>query len=265
MHNYFIKYNNLIIWAMSTINNTKNTDSLDQLLQNTYSNYSVPEPNVGSWLKVKNKVAKHNFLRFNPMHFNVYYAVIATVVTIGLSVHLYLSNKNEEKSIHNIQQEQVLIEPTIENSSLDNEIRSEVETEQLLPVTDQNIIPSDANENANEEIIIKEEHVENTIHIATEDQPVLNKETSESEEEQIKEDRTDNEKPLIINEIKEETYSNNEVTEQSGFNNTIAIDSTEVLNDEDKKVKQSVIINRDPVVQTDTIVKVIKKKRKRRK
>ncbi|MCW3807671.1 hypothetical protein [Plebeiibacterium marinum] len=250
---------------MSTINNTKHTDSLDQLLQNTYSNYSVPEPNVGSWLKVKNKVAKHNFLKFNPMHFNVYYAVIATIVTIGVGVHLYLSNENEEKSIHNIQTEQVLTEPTIENTPLDNKNPSEVETEQLLPVADQNKIPSDANENANEEIIIAEEHVENTTHIATEDQRMLNKETSESEEEQIKEDRIDNEKPLIINEALEETTSNNEVTEKSGFNNTITIDSTEVLNDEDKKTKQPVIINREPVVQTDTIVKVIKKKRKRRK
>ncbi len=253
MHNYFEIYNNLIIWAMSTINKTNQIDPLDQLLQNTYSDYHIPETQGNTWLKIKKKVIRHDFVKFNPLHFNIYYAVVCAIVTIGVGIQLHLNTENPnapvrmQQSIPAPKIEQAL--PVIENQT--NSLTPEVITE----TKDDNKVNSNkavsntvdpAQKKANISVISedKKEDEEKALDINS-TTPNAFKTTGDMQQ------VIDADKGLqdLIKDKELETVTKSDSTKES-----------KMLN---KKVNQTVIINPEPVVQTDTIVKVIKKKRKR--
>jgi len=59
----------------------KINDPLESLLNDTFDDYAVPEYQ-NSWARVKTKLARNQFLKFNPTRFNIFYglAIVGAVV-----------------------------------------------------------------------------------------------------------------------------------------------------------------------------------------
>lgn len=244
---------------MSIINNTNISDPLENLLQNAYSDYSIPEPNLNSWSIIKKNVVKHNFLKFNLLHFNIYYAVIVSMVVVGTGLYFFLSKMENPVS------EKVIMQDLIDGNeeSLDfnqsgNQKTEEGGKEQTMPSVEveqmhsgPKVLPQEkATENStvNTEKTAPSKPEEVAVPIIETDSSTFEiKDKKVIVEEQVKAD--DQQEPLE--------------TEQQEI--VVLSDTVARSSSKDSTIDKSVILNKGTVIETDTIVKVVKKRRKRRK
>ena len=95
-------------------------DNIEQLLTNTFDDYSVPEFK-NSWPGIKSEVFRKQFLKFKLYQFNAYYGIVAvaTMITAGI---LFFSPSEPEKALPvPVEAEDVYEMPVAEDSlSLEN-------------------------------------------------------------------------------------------------------------------------------------------------
>ncbi|MBK8807007.1 MAG: hypothetical protein IPO21_10310 [Bacteroidales bacterium] len=81
---------------------TNSKDPIEKLLLDTFDEYKIPEYQ-NSWTKIKTKVAKQQFFKFNPLQFNVFYGVAVAGIMAAATLYFVLSETNtaiaKEKSI----------------------------------------------------------------------------------------------------------------------------------------------------------------------
>ncbi len=268
MYNWFKKYNHFIVYAMS-INHTNQTDPLEQLLTHTYSDYSIPETSgSSSWTKIKYKVIKHNFLKFNAFTFNAYYAVAVSVFTvIGVNIYNRSTQNAEDNQLSSpkeqfipINQEEIevpqttdtlIVEPVIDS---DQSTKYPVATKELIQIS--NSEPFHLDTNTPKSVKIKSQTTEpapaNTSSLKL-------KELTEKNKELPKDSSLINDgsapKILQIHPVNETVDNRLKISTDSTLITTPIVDS----------ISAPTNIRQQPVVITDTIVKVIKKRRKRKK
>ncbi len=79
----------------------KKIENIGDIFEEKFSGYSI-ETSAKDWLLLEKKVTKMNFLKFNPLKFNVYYLVTAvttfvTATVVSVDYFFISSNKVEEK------------------------------------------------------------------------------------------------------------------------------------------------------------------------
>ena len=244
--------------------NNKNQyiDSLDELLLDTYNEYTVPEF-TNSWIKIKTKVRIKQFLKLSLNQFNIYSTIIVPSIVIGVGAVYYNHNKS------NIDIDNDVITKEILNNKI-------VIEEELQPKSSQ---PA---------IILADSMIKNTIEV---------KEVEEKNSQLIKSDK---DTELVNNKVEIETKVESTVTKINKVNgkqepspngscviadttcNAVVLNSplTETKKDtvadqyidtlkHEKQVfaerdsnKTRVVIVPKQVVVTDTIVKVVKRRRR---
>lgn len=118
-----------------------NNDNIEKLLTDTFDNYTVPEYK-NSWEKIKSRVSKQRFLKFNPYSFNIYYTFVATSV-LAVAVY-YLMHQNEPSTIVDsavIQKKQLDISDNNVDSSLIDTVHSISVSENNFESSKRNIQP----------------------------------------------------------------------------------------------------------------------------
>lgn len=252
---------------MLTINNSNHTDPLNQLLINTFAEYTVGESGTGSWQKIKQRVFKHNFLKFNPFRFNVYYSLVVTGVIISLGAQIFISDIKDKDSIPQ-QHTNDNIETIVLPQTKDNKKKPlDLEQPDRSSLVDQN------QSKHNPKVV--EEHQPTTI-MNTSAHAKSNKtenESSTNEDNHMLDKKTISEKKIkpidVITkpEVNNESIGNNELPSAQSQDQQVLYVEHDSLNFEEKKdtIKSPSILKQDPVIQIDTIVKVIKKRRKRKK
>ncbi len=255
---------------MSTINNSNHTDALDQLLINTFSEYTVGASNTGSWQKIKQRIFKHNFLKLNPFRFNLYYAIVIAGVIFSLGAKIFISdlqNKNSVPQEHTNKNIEIIGLPKEENHK---EKPLEMEQRDSPALMDQN----------------QSMHTTNVIEAKEEEDAVLSIETSVDEEgNKLEKESSLNEdnKTLDKKSISEETIkpvnvitkpekndaniTNDELSSPQSQDQPTPYTQNDSLNIEEKKdtIKSPLFFKQEPVIQIDTVVKVINKRKKRKK
>lgn len=238
----FFKHNNLIIWAMSTINNT---NTLEQLLQDTYTNYSIPETKGNSWAKINNRVARYNFFRFKLLQVNVYYAA-AILLLVGVGMYFFYSKMNtpvKKDSVENVMSDSTMKGPVL------NKVEQETDIE-LLPSVNSNEEISVASS----EVLIKTTAKKSVYGDSNNILPSI---TNKVEEPKVISETDFNESDKIVDAaVIIDTDSISKVK------NTFVADTVENVNKSDMSSQP---ITNQIIIQTDTIVKVIKKRRRRKK
>ncbi len=250
---------------MSTLKNN-NTDYLDQLLKDTFSDYAIPTQGNSAWLKIKKMIIKHQFLKFNLEQFNIYYLAIVTSVMLGVSSYLYFSkeNKREYQDLNIVKSEEV---KTLIVDSIGKDDQIENSNSNKLTIDD-GLNTRDEDSNA--------EQIESILHQSgslnrTQKNSITEKEIPKSESTTVPQNSTEKVlNPIIqgkdvVEKQNEGKYSKEIKPERLNANFLMPKDTTKQTALSKDSINQSVYAKPTLVIQTDTIVKVIKKRRRRKK
>ncbi len=244
-----------------TTNKNNNIEYLDQLLKDTFKDYSVLEERTGTWIKIKKKVTKHQFFKFNLSHFNVYYLTMLSTLTFCISAYLHSSKNNLKTEIQTtIKKTEILntnfVDTIINNNQFDSSNTS-VKLDKVPSLTQKKNTQTEQKQtkkvttvsNKKTQITRIQKTEENDIKTST-------KEIANSK------DRTNQDSVFSKNNIKPVLENNDN---QLHKNLLLTNDSTKQKEKTEEPVTSPVLTVQKPVIQTDTIVKVIKKRRRRKK
>lgn len=99
---------------------TKKID-IGALYNEKLKDYKKPPEDFG-WMDIDSKVSKINFLRFNPMQFNIYYALLIVgtfIISTGIGINHFILSRSERNRIP--QQERYEVVPSSFQKESDKE------------------------------------------------------------------------------------------------------------------------------------------------
>jgi hypothetical protein len=227
-------------------------DNIEQLLTNTFDDYSVPEFK-NSWPGIKREVFRKQFFKFKLYQFNVYYGIVAvaTMITAGI---LFFSPSEPEKALPLPVEVEDVYEVPLAQDSLSLENRREKlpqksakdtsvgKSAELAPAPDREAVSTkDLEADAPSSKVEEERKVE-----VSHDTPVLM------------------DVPILNSDVEGDS------TQMESLSPLDAIESIAVEKDVDSLIKDTleserkkVIVVEPPVVKRDTVVKVIRERRRR--
>jgi hypothetical protein len=238
-----------------------NTDPIEQLLSDTFDDYSVPEFK-NSWTKIKTKVLKHQLLKFNLYQFNIYYGAIVAGAIIAAGA--------------------VLIKPYVPPKATDNTPETEISN---ITDDEEAVLPERANQ---KEVQYDKLHnmppytVEEEAH--TNDEPRNNEEQKKAVVNSSDNNKTENKTDEIVqqeafvndtvlghtaDEVKYEKTDSDKVESSRTVapNDSVEVSQTNTLirdSINQRKVIKKIIVTDKPVVKRDTIIKVVRKRRRKK-
>ena len=78
--------------------------NIGDLYKDAFKDYKAKEVDF-SWFEMESKVTKLNFLKFNPLSFNIYYAVLIIstfLISLGVGIDYFLLSYNNNVEIENV-------------------------------------------------------------------------------------------------------------------------------------------------------------------
>ena len=233
----------------------QNTDSIDQLLSDTFDDYSVPEFR-NSWSKIKTEVFKQRFFKFNVYQFNVYYGIVAAGAMITAGILFYDSSAPDRSAPVPVEaSEQPSGKTTTDTvfEAVDKQYGAgEMEAEDEIKKDELRQDEVQAIEKASPQDILSKEAVDDRTNVRKpEEQNLIQEDSPKTEKAAVlpfaNEDDTTKMLPLVPLQSEEEFFD-------------VVADSLEI--DSVQPEKKRVIVIEKPVMKRDTVVKIIRKRRR---
>ncbi|WP_291858543.1 hypothetical protein [Marinilabilia sp.] len=238
----------------------QNTDSIDQLLSETFDDYTVPEFR-NSWPKIKKQVFKQRFMKFNVYQFNVYYGIVAVgaMITAGVllsnpfapnedvPVPVEKTEQSSDDSIKELLKEDLSIQEPSAGKDVPERADTEAPSGVMMPVAEDEVPES----------ILPEQEAPDNADIQRQDAP------DEKPELPIYKDSAGIDEVILppLENQKDSLGVLPMTPLQSVEELPEAIADSIVSDSVSQKVKRVIVIE-EPVVKRDTVVKVIRKRRR---
>jgi hypothetical protein len=227
-------------------------DNIEQLLSNTFDDYSVPEFR-NSWTEVKNEVFRKQFFKFNLYQFNAYYGIVAVATILGAGI-LFFSPSGPEKALP----VPVEVEDVLEVPMAEDTFASEERVEEL---------PENSEKDTSVGKSAVLEPAPNREAVSTKD---LDTDAPSSKVEEERKVEVLHDAPVLMDAPILNSEVEGDSTQMEGLTPLDAIETITIEQDVDSLIKDTleserkeVIVVEPPVVKRDTVVKVIRERRRR--
>ncbi len=233
-------------------------DNIEQLLSDAFDDYAVPEFK-NSWSAIKSKVFRKQFFKFKIYQFNAYYAIVAVATMIGAGILFFSPLESEKARPVPVEMEDVLEEPMA-----DDTISSEEILEVVPELSQKDTLGDKAEEvsSMRERSVVPEKEAE--VHNDLKTEPVSFHESDEGNMDTRKSGVEVLEQDTLTRVVE------NNASKLERPTPIVPIDSIAIEQDLDSSsvddlegASKKIIIVEPPVVKRDTVVKVIRERRRR--